>query len=258
MINRIWNEILDRVYPPDLYCISCGKIIDDTRPYRLCDDCREIIRWTTGRCCRKCGKPLTDNNPTDTCFSCREHEHEYDRGFSCAEYGAHERAIIFNLKYNDKLHIAQSVGRMMADRMLAEFSADELAVRYDTLVPVPLTKEKRLKRGYNQSSLICRWLSEYTGIPYDRKSHHGELLERTKETAAMKGLSPDERRANVRGSFAVIDSCAHKLKDASCLIVDDIYTTGATVDEISRVLHAAGASRIDVLTFAAGADVVKA
>ena len=113
------EQVLDLVYPDALYCICCGKVIDSTRPYRLCNECRREIRWATGRTCRKCGKILSENNPGDICFSCREHAHIFDMGFTCCEYGQLPRSIVFALKYHGRTDIGRTVGTVMHDRMEA-------------------------------------------------------------------------------------------------------------------------------------------
>lgn len=252
MRKTVWQEVLDRIYPSGLYCICCGKITDDTRTYSLCNDCMGAVKWAVGRTCSKCGKPLSPNDPREICFNCTEHRHEFDRGYTCAEYGSHERSIVYSLKYDDRPDIAARIAEMMADRMNAEFGENGLASRYDLLVPVPVSRRRKGTRGYNQAELICMRFSEITGVPF-----RGEMLKRTRETTAMKGLTPDERRLNIRGSFELRPGAARFVRNAKCLIVDDIYTTGATIDETARVLKASGALSADFLSFANGADVVK-
>ena len=136
----------------------------------------------------------------------------------------------------------------MADRMLAERNE----IKYDLIVPVPITRTKRLTRGYNQAALIAEYLSLNTGIRYA-----GEILERVKETTAMKGLAPDERKRNISGSFCIHPLKINEVRDAKCLLIDDIYTTGATIDEAARVLKQNGAIIVDFISFASGADMIE-
>ena len=88
-VKSVVSSVLDLIYPPALYCVCCGKIIDETRTYRLCNDCMENIKWIDGRTCAKCGRQLGAVNPGTVCFNCREHPHSFDRGFTCTEYGTH-------------------------------------------------------------------------------------------------------------------------------------------------------------------------
>ena len=246
------SSVIDLIYPPALYCICCGKIIDQTRPYRLCNDCMNEIKWVGERTCGCCGKRLSDADPGAVCFSCREHHHSFDRGYTCTEYGTHERAIVFSLKYGGRSDIAEVIGEIMADRMLAVYAADELACRYDLVLPVPLHYRRRSMRGYNQAALIAEAFARRTGMRSD-----DTILRRVKQTHRMRSLGPDQRRENIRGAFEIRKGRAAELRGKNILIIDDIYTTGATVDEISSVLREAGAGMIEFLSFTSGADMVK-
>lgn len=247
------SAALDLLYPPALYCICCGKIIDETRTYRLCNDCMDGIKWIGERTCMKCGKRLSGTGPLDTCYSCREHPHIFDRGYTCAEYGTHERAMVFALKYDGRQDIAETLGEIMADRMLAEFCPAELKEMYDLVLPVPVHPRKRGMRGYNQAELIAGSFARRTGLHMD-----SDILVRNRETHIMRSLGPDQRRENIRGAFGIRTRRADEIRGRNILIVDDIYTTGATVDEIASVLKAEGAASVDFLSFASGADMVKA
>ena len=252
LFRSIGTEVLDLIYPSDIYCISCGKIIDNSRTYRLCDDCMKCVKWAIGRTCDKCGKPLSDNNPMTTCFNCREHQHNFDKGYTCAEYGTHERAMVFALKYDARTDIAGTIGEMMYDRMLVDFESAELRSRYDIICPIPVHIERRRKRGYNQAALIAEDFAKRSGVTYS-----GELLNRVHQTSAMKSMTPGERVENIRNAFEVRKACLGKIEGARILIIDDIYTTGSTVDEAASLLKQNGAKETDFLSFASGADVFK-
>ena len=249
-------NILDLIYPMSLYCISCGKIIDGSRTYRLCNECMEAANWITDRHCAKCGKPLSDNDPGERCFGCSECEasgrpHAFDRGHACAGYGTVEQSVIFAFKYGSRSDIGSTVGEMMHDRMLAEYGADELAGRYGMVIPVPVYREKKKKRGYNHADIMAEDFAKRSGLRCDT----GTVI-RTRDTAPMKGLGPEERRANIKGAFSIRERKLPQIKDADILLIDDIYTTGATIDEIASLLKAAGAGRVDFLAYAGGADII--
>ena len=251
-IIGIGSAALDLIYPASLYCACCGKIIDESRTYKLCNECMDGMKWISARTCGKCGRRLSEANPTGVCFNCREHAHAFNTGYTCTEYGTHERAMAFALKYDGRSDLAVVMGEIMADRMLAEFTDAELRSMYDLALPVPVHPHKKRVRGYNQAALLAEVFAGKTGL----KTSDG-ILVRVRETHVMKYLGPDQRRQNIRGAFGLKQGKAEEIKDKSILIVDDIYTTGATVDELAQVLADAGAKRVDFLTFAAGADVIK-
>lgn len=210
------------------------------------------MKWATGRLCTKCGKLLSEQNPFDTCYNCRAETHAFNKGYTCSEYGTNDRTMVFSLKYHDHPEVAEVLGEIMADRMLNEFSVDELRSEYDLLVPVPISEKRAVTRGYNQAVLMAESFAKRTGLPYS-----GEILWRTRETSVMRGLNPAERKNNIRGSFGIRPEVKGSVIGASCLIIDDIYTTGATVDEIAMTLLEGGAEKVDYLSFASGADVIK-
>lgn len=252
----IIDTILDLVYPPGLYCISCGKITDASRTYGLCNDCMEAVNWASANHCKKCGRPLSDTDPGPLCFGCSAVErsaqpYAFDRGYACAGYGAAEQALIFAFKYGRQSHIGDVLGEILHDRMSAEYGADELAGMYDILLPVPIHKDKKKKRGFNQAELMAKSFAKRSGICCE-----SDAVTRTKKTKAMKALSPDERRANVQSAFELRERKKAIIQGSSILLIDDIFTTGATINEIARILKAAGATRVDFLTFASAADII--
>lgn len=243
---------LDLLYPRGLYCICCDKITDSSRTYRLCGECMDSMRWIDGRTCVKCGRPLADINPYEQCFICRQHVHYFDSGYTCAAYSRCERSVIFSLKYDGNADIADTIGEIMYDRMTAEFSPDELYCMYDLILPVPVHRHKLSTRGFNQAGLIADSFASRTGIKTDPY-----ILIRERETRMMRSLSPQERRDNIRGALSIRPRRKADIAGKSILIIDDIYTTGATIDETARILKEAGAAKVDFLTFAAGSDMLK-
>lgn len=263
--RELGKELLDLAYPSSLYCICCNKIIDESRVYRLCDKCNEEIKWSNGRTCKKCGKLLSSINPSEICFNCRENEHEFDRGFTICEYNEHARSIVLSLKYGGRTDIAKSIAEMMSDKMLMIKESKSHVIKekkshwdskdgygeYDIALSVPMFKDKRKKRGFNQATLIAREFAKYQNIRC--KEYY---IQRVKDSAPMRGLKPVERKENINGAFR-LTRYAEELRGKRILLIDDIYTTGATLDEISKLLRNVKPSKIDILTFAAGADVLK-
>lgn len=255
-LRRIGNEMLDLVYPPGLYCICCGKIIDDSRTYRLCNECMKSMNWNTGRRCGKCGRPLAETDPGKLCFGCSQREaagrgRSFDKGHACTGYGACGQSVIFALKYGGRPDIGDTLGGILFDFILSEYEADELAGMYDIVTPVPIYADKLKRRGFNHADLIGRGFAERAGLKYDPG-----VLVRTRDTIPMKGLGPDERMANIRGAFRIRNSRLPQIQGSRILLIDDIFTTGSTIDEISSLLKCNGAARVDFLAFAAAGDMV--
>lgn len=218
-LGRLAEEMLDLAFPPKLYCICCGNLIDETRTYGLCDHCIDHIRWNT--------------DPPET----------GDSGIvmlSCCDYGIYERSIIFSLKYNGNRYVSRFVAEIMRDRLA------QAGVVPDVLVPVPLHAKKERERGFNQAALIARHLARLTGAEF-----RPEALRRVRETVPMRALSPTERRLNVEGSMEMPAESSGFAKGKLLMLIDDFYTTGSTAEEACRALSGSGASSCALLAFAA-------
>ena len=256
LLGRIGSGALDLIYPMSLYCISCGKIIDDSRTYRLCNECMQAASWIGERRCAKCGRPLADTGPGERCFACSGRDagdsgHSFDKGHACAGYGTVEQAVIFAFKYGSRSDIGSTLGEILFDRMASEYGEDVLAGMYDLVVPVPVFSAKKKKRGYNHAALMAESFAKRAGLACD-----SSIIVRTRDTAPMKGLTPAERRANISGAFEIRTRGMKMLRGSSVLLVDDIFTTGSTIDGIASLLKEAGASRVDFLAYAGGADMI--
>lgn len=246
ILSSFGEGFFDLIFPSNIYCISCGNIIDDTRPYALCDVCVRTLKWANGRTCGRCGKILQEDYGPDLCTDCTDGEHVFERGFTCVEYGTAERELILRFKYKDQAYLGRKMAEIMYDRIIAE------ELEADLILPVPMFRRKERQRGYNQAAVLAANLAKHTGIPCD-----GKLLVRTVETEAMSSLGALDRRKNIREVFSVPRNRRGKLAGKTVLLVDDIYTTGSTADACAAALISAGASRIFVFTFASGANLKK-
>ena len=229
------------LYPPDIYCRGCGRPVDPGGLYSLCEDCIRAIRWANGPVCRCCGKALEDWYPDDVCAECKERIHRFSGGVTCFVYQEPVRSIIKKLKYGGSGYIARVLGEVLADSV--RFRGMDM----DLIIPVPMYFKKVRMRGYNQAELIARFAAETLDIPWD-----GEILQRVRPTAPMSRLKEKERRRNLEGAFAVPQYAREKLQGLRVLLVDDIYTTGTTMDCCAGVLLEAGASEVKAASIAAG------
>lgn len=243
VLGKTLEVISEAVFPSNIYCVCCGSLIDETRLYALCDSCVEKIHWNSGRTCDKCGKALPDAYRGAYCYDCMEHPHCFRRGYSCMTYGLYERELILDYKYNGKGYLGKKFGDILFDRIRWE-NPD-----IDVIIPVPIHKNRERKRGYNQTELMAARLASLWGKPLAAGS-----LQRVKETTLLRSLSPVERESALRGAFAVTKKGESEIRGKAVLLVDDIYTTGATVEECSRVLLESGAAAVDFLTLASGGN----
>ncbi len=259
------RELDEALFPSGIYCLCCGSMIDRTRMYSLCDDCIGRFHWITGRTCGKCGKAMPDTSKGRLCYDCMLQEHLFERGFSCLTYGLHEREIMMDLKYGGKGYIARKCGDMMFDRMEEEIRNgcfSSCGVKIDLIVPVPVSDGRLQKRGYNQSALMARQLARRWresarnsgGEMPEAPALRENLLERTRETQMLRSLNPAERALELKGVFRVKLRFAGELPGRTVLLIDDIYTTGATADACSRALLSGGAAGVYLLSLASGGN----
>ncbi|MDR1573341.1 MAG: double zinc ribbon domain-containing protein [Clostridiales Family XIII bacterium] len=264
-IKKLTKSALDLLYPPSIYCMACGNLIDASRPYALCDACRERFAWATGPTCAKCGKRLQGDGPQKLCADCADGGgHLFEKGFACAEY-ADCRPILHGFKYGGRAYYGAQIARILYDRLLygeragadgsegeapgVESAAEAGPLRIDLLLPVPMYKKKERKRGYNQADIAGRELARLLALPYA-----ANILERTRNTSVMSGLSGEERGANVKGAFALARGREDAVRGLRVMLVDDIFTTGSTIDACAETLLAAGAASVRFIVLGAGAD----
>ncbi len=225
---------LDLLYPPR--CPVCHE----PAPYGhdICPSCVGRLPLITGDRCRKCGKPV--KKAGELCHDCAETEHVYDEGLGIFLYEDTMRASISWLKYRGRREYGQVLGMLMghcAAESLKRWQAE-------ALVPVPVHRKRLMKRGYNQAEELAFGLSDFTGIPVLTGA-----LRRSGETRAMKELAPEERRKNLAGAFSRGDGSVFGKK---VVLIDDIYTTGATIDVCAGLLRDQGAEAVCFLTLAIG------
>lgn len=242
-LEKLRDGILEVIFPSNIYCIRCGSLIDSTRTYALCDDCIRKLHWITGRTCDKCGKALPDAYRGARCYDCMTLQHSFTKGYSCLTYGLYEREILMDLKYNGKGYLAMKLGDMMYDRMMCE------DLTPDVIIPVPTGRQREKKRGYNQAELLAKRLGKRWSVDVDTVS-----LCRKKETKPLRSLTPAEREAALAGAFSVEKKYRNRIADKTVLLIDDIYTTGATADACSCALLQAGAKDVYFLSLASGGN----
>lgn len=224
MMGRLAEKVLDLIYPSNIYCIYCKRPIDKRYPYSICPVCMRMIRWTSA------------TNEDSMGLRASEYKAEY----TCAGYGLVEKALIHDLKYNDKSYLASYFGELMYERIKEE------QISVQAIVPVPMYKKKERRRGYNQASLLAGEVSKRMGVPF-----YPDILIRIKDTPPMSKLNRMMRKENVKDVF-IVSNWVQNIYDKEILLIDDVITTGSTAEACSVALKKAGARQVYVLAFSGG------
>lgn len=233
---RLARSAADLALPPQ--CLACGKPIGDHGA--LCSSCWSKLRLIEKPYCARLGIPFSfDLGPGALSAEAIADPPPFDRCRAVVAYDDVGRDLVHGLKYRDRLELAAWMARWMA-RAGAEVVADAEAV-----VPVPLHVRRLWWRRYNQSALLGRTVADAAGKPL-----LANILRRIRATEQQVGLSPDMRDRNVRGAFQVPTADKASVAGRRVLLVDDVYTTGATAKACTRALLRAGAVAVDVLVFA--------
>lgn len=236
----LMDTFLDLVYPRGIYCILCGKAISKAQHNSLCSSCKDKIRWIHSPTCQKCGKPLEPLYVPHYCPDCLQVHHFFTKGFSCVEYEGEVKNLIYRFKYKEERYLAYAMAQMMVQQ-LKRYKLETV----DVVVPMPLYKKKERQRGFNQAYLLAKYIGKALNWQVD----HQNLI-RIKDTLPQNRLSPKERQKNLAGAFSIVSKEAFQGK--SILLIDDIYTTGSTVDECSKELLKCKPHAIFVISFATG------
>jgi len=234
-----WTSALDLLYPPR--CPGCAASTDD--PLGFCPACSRQIHPPSSPLCSICGDPFAGAGPDHLCHRCLERRPSFGRARACATYVAAEvgrsplKQVLQRYKYLPDVSLAPVLARLLLAHCPLT-PAD-----YDLLVPVPLHLRRLRWRGFNQAQLLGRALARTHGLALDPFA-----LERTRPTQPQVELDDATRRRNVAGAFAVATPA--RVRRRRILLLDDVYTTGATASECSRTLLRAGARHVDVLVLA--------
>lgn len=233
----IAKQIINALYPPA--CPLCGRLLE--KGETVCARCRPRLQVVKEPRCMCCGRPLSDDRE-EYCPDCASMNHWFDQGAGVFPYQSAVRRMVMDLKFRGRTANARLLGRWMA-----VYVKQELPLwQPDVLVPVPLHPGKLRKRGYNQAGLLAESAGEVLGLPVD-----AGLIRRKNSTEAQMRLGRLARQRNLEQAFAMGKG---RRAWGNILLVDDIYTTGSTVDAIARILKENGARKVYVLAACIGSD----
>ena len=248
--------ILDLLYPGR--CPVCNEILPFGY-HGACRSCAPSLSYVSQPACMGCGKELEPAEAEEEyCRDCLRHRRSFAGGIALLNYNEAARRIMMGLKYKNRREYA----RFLADEMLRRHGRRILRLKADALVPVPIHRDRRRERGYNQAELLAKELSRglSTAISAQKNDSSSDcrrkdgipvknLLLRVENTAAQKSLGYEARQKNEAKAFRAAGSCGEYRR---LLLVDDIYTTGATAQACAQALLSAGADEVWILSMAIG------
>ena len=239
-LPRFGRAALDIVYPA--HCPACG--CGTAEPGVLCGPCWQTIPFIARPYCERLGVPFAIDigGPLLSPAAIAEPP-VFDRARAVALHEGHARAFVHRLKFSDRLDLARPMGRMMAG------AGAEVLAGADALIPVPLHWTRFVWRRFNQSAALAEEVGRAAGSPVA----HG-WLRRTKRTPQQIGLTRAQRIANLQGAFTVPAAARPLVEGKRLVLIDDVHTTGATLNACARALRRAGAAGVDVITFTKVAD----
>jgi ComF family protein len=233
-LRSLASSAVDFALPPR--CPACGTIVAD--PHRFCLSCWQALTFLGDPCCVRCGLPFEYGGEGEVeCGRCLAEPPPFDRLRAAVAYGEVARNVALKLKHGGRPGIAETLAAFMLRHVRA--SSDAM------LVPVPLHRWRIWRRGYNQAALIAAALARRSGLAAEN-----EVLRRTRATPMLRGLGRRERALAVRGAFKVTAAGRALLRGRPVILVDDVYTSGATAGACARALKRAGAARVDILCWA--------
>ena len=230
--KKLKANFLDAVYPEDIKCLGCNRDLPRKNIYNICPDCMETFEINDGKICARCGANVFGQ--AGYCFECKNNERLFDKARAPLIYTGVTKKLIRKFKYDDAKYLKRYFARLLAE----EYAKCDFVA--DVVVPVPLSKEHLKERGYNQALLIAEEFCKLMNLPLDKDN-----LIRVRNTESQTAKTRDERKHNLDGAFKQVDKSAFVHKNV--LLIDDVFTTGSTVNECAKTLRA---SHVYVLTVA--------
>lgn len=229
----MFDFLLDIIYPRR--CPICTEIVRQNGEL-ICQECREKLFYIEGFTCLKCGKPI-DVEEQEYCFDCVKNKHHYTKGYGIWVYKGAIRKSLANFKYHNKREFA----KFYAQELVHKYGEEISNLKVDAMVPIPIHKHKKAIRGYNQADVLARELGKILKVPVI-----SNLLIRVKDTQPQKELNDKQRQKNLEGAFSISEKEKYKFskKLKKILLIDDIYTTGSTIEACTNVLMQYGVEEV--------------
>lgn len=230
-----WSNVINQFFPKGIKCILCGEELSHNTLYSICDDCMEKLPYNNGHNCLRCDRPI--NNMGNYCVNCKNGTLYFKNNKSLFLYKPPINTVVRKLKYDNRKFLSDTFGNMLAGEV------SRMDHDFDIVIPVPLFPKRQKKRGYNQSELLCGAMKEKLKMNVDTN-----VLIKIRNTRTQANLTRTERMENLSDAFMVKDR--KMVKGKTILLVDDVFTTGTTINECAKTLIEAGAKAVYSITLA--------
>lgn len=239
ILHHVLSFFVTLLYPNR--CPICGQIPPDHT--LICPDCYSSIHFIKQPFCYSCGKPLSSKEQ-EYCYDCLIHPKSFTRGYSLAVYDLVTKPSLTAIKYKNKRHYLQ----FYTEETLKTYGSLFSYLSFDAVLPVPIHPKRLKKRGFNQASLFADSIGNSLQIPV-----YHSLLVRTVNTLPQKNLTPEKRLKNLQKAFSLYPGYEHaSLPFRRVLLVDDIYTTGSTMEALTRILKEHGVKEVYIFSICIG------
>ena len=233
-IGKAFRGFWKALTPDGIKCAACGRDLTQDELGGLCEKCVLSLAFTGNHVCEKCGVKI--GGESRFCERCPSNRHNFEQARSTCEFEWLSRHLVHRLKFGSERYLAKHMAYFMSE----VFKNTDWEIDAVTFVPMTEAAEKR--RGYNQAHLLAKEFCDIMQLPLERN------VKKVRETSNQATLNYKERMENIKSSYEIIDKSVFRNK--TVLVVDDVKTTGATLDEVARVLMKSGADRVYGLTFA--------
>lgn len=239
MFIKLINVIVDIIFPKR--CPVCGDIVAPKSGY-ICNECHNKLQVVKEPRCKKCSKPI-ESEEAELCYDCSTKHFEYTNGYAMWIYDGIMKKSISDFKYKGRREYAA----YYSDELIRYYGRTIKEINPDALIPIPLFREKQVQRGFNQAEVLAKAIGKRLDIPVIN------ILIRDKKTLPQKELNDKERFNNLLKAFKLSEKNHWDFNQIKrVILVDDIYTTGSTIEACSRVLKQAGAQEVYFLSLCIG------
>ena len=235
IISKIKERLINSFYPKHIKCICCKNELVYKNVYDMCDKCFQTLPFITANFCTRCGLQF-EKDGTGVCLNCKANNFNFEVARSCLNFDKEVVPLIHRFKYARYKFLAEPLAYLLYDTLLLQ------DWKIDLICYTPLFPKREKERGYNQSRELANHLSKLSNIPIFNN------IERTRDTPTQTQLPRKERQENVKDCFKVTNR--KLIKDMNILLIDDVFTTGSTTNEISKELKKSGVNKVYVLTIA--------